>query len=576
MSLYSLLKFNEKKETNPLTYGHQDILDFISYAGLKETDSYIKLEGQYIRSMYISGYPFNASSGWLNDLININKNLDISFHINEVLSTLAVPKLNRKITELESLKRTLLREGQLIGPELIDPLHSATQLRNKIMRGQEKLFQISIYIALSNKSLDELNKLTKIIQTTLSAKLFNVKISYFRQIYSLQSILPRGMDELTQKRNLDTTSTALTFPFISSELVHENGIYYGINKFNNSLVILDRFSLNNANSIIFAESGSGKSYLSKVEIIRQLLYGTKIIVIDPEREYKLLCDSINGSYIKLSSKSKNKINPFDITISNNKKSTIYEHIQDLTEVISLLCDGLSPREKAAVDKALINLYKNNKKSQPKLKDFYDEINKLGRFILSERLEKFIKGSLSEVFNKESNVDLSNKLVVFDIKDMPEKLRKIMMFIISVYISNQIKNATTKTLLVIDEAWMLLEHDESARFVTGLVRRARKYYLGVSLITQAANDFLSNEYGRIIASQSSLRMLLRQDTTTIDNVSKQFNLSEFEKNYLLSCDRGEALFLADQDHVAVKITASEEEHPLITTNPKELINYDSKI
>lgn len=558
-----------KKRELKLTFGEQDMLDVISYAGLEENIDYLNIDGVYIRTLFISGYPFVANSGWLDSLINFNHDTDISYHINEVNALSALPKLHRKITELESTKRAMIRAGKIIGSEITDPLESAIDLRDKIQRGQEKLFQVSVYIALRAESLEELNKITKLLESTLSARLFYSKVARYQQIEALQSVLPRGEDQLAQKRNLDSSSAALTFPFMSSELVQESGILYGVNKSNNSLVILDRFSLHNANSIVFAQSGAGKSYTTKVEILRQLMQGTKVIVIDPEREYKRLTESVNGTYIKLSANSKEKINPFDLATTFHEITDLSEHTQDLTEVISLMAEGLNSREKAAVDKAILKIYKNAKNEQPLLEDLYCELHKLGHLKLCERLEKYISGSLAEVFNSQTNINLNNRLVIFDIKDLPESMRQIMMLIISNFVQNQVKAHPERRLLIIDEGWLLLEHEESARFVAGLVRRARKYYLGVSIISQQANDFLRSDYGRAIASQSALRILMRQDTTTIKNVASEFNLSEYEESFLLTCERGDALIISDQNHVAVKVVASEKEHPLITTNPVEL-------
>lgn len=559
----------EKPKSYALDYGQQDPMDVISYSGLEEQVDHLVIDGVYIRTLFIAGYPFVAGSGWLNALINFNHNVDISYHIDQVEATLALPKLHRKITELESTKRAMIRSGKIIGPEVTDPLESASELRDKILRGQEKLFQVSIYIAISESSLGELDKTTKLLESALSARLFYTKVARYQQPEGLQSILPRSEDILSQRRNLDSSSVALTFPFMSSELVQESGILYGVNKSNNSLVILDRFSLNNANSIVFAQSGSGKSYATKVEILRQLMQGTKVIVIDPEREYKRLSESVNGTYIKLSAKSKEKINPFDLSTTKRIKSDLSEHTQDLIEVISLMAEGLQPREKAALDKAILTIYKKAKAKPPLLEDLYTELRSLGQLRLCERLEKYISGSLSEVFNSQTNISLDNRLIIFDIKDLPESLRQIMMMIISNFVQNQVKAKPEKRLLVIDEGWLLLEHEESARFVSGLVRRARKYYLGVSIISQQANDFLKSDYGRAIASQSSLRILMRQDTTTIKNVVSEFHLSEYEESFLLTCDKGDALIIADQNHVAVRVVAAEKEHPLITTNPAEL-------
>ncbi|MBU0777013.1 ATP-binding protein [Patescibacteria group bacterium] len=579
-------KINSRKnghfsKVREFEFGEQDLIDLISYSGIKEYPNYIRMGSKYIRTLFISGYPYVASTGWLNMLINFNHNIDISYHIEQIDALLALPKLNRKITELESTRRSMQQQGKIIGSELTDPLRSAVELKEAILRGQEKLFQVSIYIAAIADTLIELEKITTLLETTLATKLFYTKTASFQQLEALQSVLPRGENLLSQKRNLDSSSASLTFPFISSEFVQESGILYGINKSNNSLVMIDRFSLNNANSIIFAQSGSGKSYAAKVEILRQLMQKTKVIVIDPEREYKQLTDSLKGTYIKLSAKSKEKINPFDFSVGSHGDGNLAEHIQDLTEIISLMVDGLTAQEKAVIDKAIIATYKKHGwsikgkntrtkgKSYPLLKDLYKNLRSTRNKKLYTRMEKFVKGSLSSVFDSRTNIKLDNRLVVFDIKDLPESIRQIMMVIIANYVYNQVKKEPQKRLLVIDEAWMLLEHEESARFIAGLTRRARKYYLGVSIISQQANDFLNNEYGKAIASQASLRLLMRQDTTTINNVVEQFKLSEYEHKFLLTCDKGEALIIADSNHVALKIVASKKEHPLITTHPAEL-------
>jgi conjugal transfer ATP-binding protein TraC len=580
------------KKSLQFNYGEQDQVDLISYSGLQEESSYLQMGEKYVRTLFISGYPYVASTGWLNMLINFNHNIDISYHIEQVDPLLALPKLNRKITELESTKRTMLKAGKVIGSEITDPLDSAMELKDKIQRGQEKLFQVSIYMTITADCLVELNKTTTLLETVMSTRLFYIKTATFQQLEGLQSTLPRAENLLAQKRNLDSSSAALTFPFVSSELVQESGILYGINRSNNSLVIVDRFSLNNANSIVFAQSGSGKSYTAKVEILRQLMQGTKVIVVDPEREYKQLASSVNGTYIRLSAKSKEKINPFDFSISSySGENDLAEHIQDLTEIISLMVGSLTSDERAAVDKALLQTYKEHgyamyyaytpkvnrdkrgrkpkKKSYPVLKDFYKTLKTMKQKDLCNRLERFVKGSLSTVFDSQTNIELDNRLVIFDIKDLNESLRPIMMLVVANFVHAQVKSKPQKRILVIDEGRMLLAQEESARFISGLVRRARKYYLGVTIISQQANDFLTQEYGRAIASQSALRILMKQDTTTIKKVAEEFNLSEYEQHFLLTCDRGEAIIIADQNHVALKVVASEKEHPLLTTDPKEI-------
>ncbi|MEX0616642.1 MAG: ATP-binding protein [Candidatus Woykebacteria bacterium] len=599
--LEKLKKVNRRKRTSKkeqvkrsfqFNFGEQDQIDLISYSGLEENSTYLQVDNKFVRTLFISGFPYVASTGWLNMLINFNHNIDISYHIEQVDPIYALPKLNRKITELESTKRAMLKDGKVIGSEITDPLKSAIELKDKIQRGQEKLFQVSIYMTISADSLVELNKTTTILETVMSTRLFYIKTATFQQLEGLQSTLPRAENILNQRRNLDSSSAALTFPFVSSELVQESGILYGINKSNNSLVIIDRFSLNNANSIVFAQSGSGKSYTAKVEILRQLMQGTKVIVIDPEREYKQLAASVNGTYIKLSAKSIEKINPFDFSLSSyGAENDLAEHIQDLTEIISLIVGGLNSEEKAIVDKAIIQTYKQqgfslnytyipkeNKSTRgrkpkdrtyPLLKDFYQVLKEMRQKDLCDRLEKFVNGSLSSVFDSQTNIELNNRLVVFDIKDLNESLREIMMLAVANFVNSQVKSSPQKQILVIDEGWLLLEHEESARFVSALVRRARKYYLGVTIISQQANDFLNSEYGRAIASQSSLRILMRQDTTTIKKVAEEFKLSEYEEQFLLTCDRGEALIISDQNHVALKVVASDKEHPLLTTDPREI-------
>ncbi len=461
------------------------------------------------------------------------------------------------------------KNGKLIGPDIADPLQSAISLRDKIIRGQEKLFQIGIYITIKASSLNDLEEKTKNIETILASRLFYTKNATYQQLDAYESTLPKAKDLINQKRNLDSTALSLTFPFISSELVQENGILYGINKNNNSLVIIDRFNLNNANSIIFAQSGSGKSYAMKIEIMRQLIKDVQVIIIDPEQEYKKLSEEFDGTYIQLSTNSKQKINLFDLELSHQTKESLSDHIQNIISIISLMVDGLSSEDKSILDKAIINIYEKFKEETPILQNLYNEIQELGDQNLANRLEKFISGSLKEIFNFQTNIDLANNLIIFDIKDIADNLRQLIILIISNFVNYQVKLNPKKRLLIIDEGWLLIQHEESAKFIASLTRRSRKYYLGVSIISQQANDFLNNEYGKVIASQSSLRILMRQDSTTIKNVVQEFNLSEFEENFLLTSDQGEALIIADTYHVAVKITASKHEHPIITTNPNEI-------
>ena len=577
--MFNLFKKGKKKKKEVvvnLDFASQDSVDLISYSGLKQEANYLEINDQFVSTMMVSGYPYVATSGWLSMLVNFNHNLDISYHLEEVENKIALPKLIRKITELESRRRTMLREGKIVGSEITDPLKSAIDLKEKIQRGVEKLFQISIYLTISASSLSELDKSKKLVESVMQSQLFYIKRATFQQLEGLRSVLPRGENILAQKRNLDSSSAALTFPFVSSELVDEKGVLFGINKSNNSLVIIDRFRLNNANSIIFAQSGAGKSYSAKVEILRQLMQGSKVIVIDPEREYKRLAKSIKGSYIKLSSNSKEKINPFEYLKKNSDGENRFgEQIHYLSALISVMVGGLSNEEKAIVDKILIKTYKQaNKGEHPLLKDFYYQLKKIKAKDLVVRLEPYVKGSKSKIFESQTNIKMDKRLIVFDIKELNQELRPLMMMVIANFVNNEVKEKIEKRLLVIDEAWMLLEDEKSAQFISDLVRRARKYFLGVTIISQQASDFLNNDQGRVLASQSALRILMRQDSTTIKRVVQEFNLSNFEKQYLLTCDRGEALIIADQNHVAVKIVASDCEDKLITTDPNEIYGNKS--
>ena len=547
-----------------LKRGSQDCLDFISYDRLLEKQDYLKIDNRFCRTLFISGYPFTAYSGFLNSLLNFSANLDISYHLEQIPAEIALPKLTRKITELESTKRQRIKNGQTIGPEIDDPLTSASELRDKLQRGQEMLFQVAIYVCLSAASLKELNQLSQLLKSSLSSQMVLVRSARYRQVEGLQSVLPRAQDKLGQKRNLDSSAAALTFPFSSCQLVQPGGILYGVNQTNQSLVILDRFALNNANSIVFAQSGAGKSYITKVEILRQLMLGTQVIVIDPEREYQQLAKNLGADLIEISTNSDRVINPFDIRSQLSQSETV----QTLMEIIEVMVEGLGPLEKTSLDKALIAIYEAN--PRPRLEDLYHKLNDLGAHDLGNRLERFLFGSLAGVFNRGGNLNLAQApLIVFDIKDMPANLHRLMMLVIASFVWAQVKQKPIKRLLIIDEAWLLLAKQQSAEFMTSLVRRARKYYLGVSLISQQASDFLDHDQGRVIAAQSSLRILMRQDSTTIKAVAQQFGLSQRERQFLLTCERGQALILADKHHVSLQVVASEAEHPLITTDPAEV-------
>ena len=542
---------------------NKDLGQLIAYGSLVEKPDYLEIDGHYCRSLFISGYPYSAHSGFMRSLVNFSGDIDVSYQIDQVPAELALPKLARKITELESSRRQRLKTGQVIGPEITDPLASATDLRDQIQRGQEKLFQLGVYICIRGSSLNELEAQTKLLQTTLASELLTTKVALYRQLPALQAILPRNQDSLYQRRNLNTAPLSLTFPFVSSQLVMDGGILYGINQSSNSLVILDRFQLNNANSVCFAQSGAGKSYTTKVEILRQIMLGSQVIVIDPEGEYSQLAGLVNGQVINLSPESNQALSP----LTTNPKTDKSESIQNLIEIISVMVGGLNQQAKTALDKVLLKLLDNT--HQPRLDSVYFELKALAQDQLVAKLEPFVFGSLKTIFNQTSQIRLDKPLTVFDIKDMPSSLHKLMMLIVANFVWSEVKANPLRRLLIIDEAWLLLEQAGSANFLAALTRRARKYHLGVSLISQQANDFLGSTAGQVLASQSSLRILMRQDSTTIKAVADNFSLSQQETHFLLTAEPGQALLLADNQHLVVKIVASDQEHPLITTKPSEV-------
>lgn len=553
-----------------LGYSNTDVMDVLSYAALEEQQDHLIIDGKYRRTLYIAGYPPGAENGWLNSLLHFSTNMDLSLHIERCDDALALKKLHRQRVSFESEILQRQHQSRIITAEEFDRRDTAEQMHTDIIRGESKLFWVSIYVSFVADSLKELNDTTELLESELGKQAFVSRVARAQQIEGFQSVLPRGEDVLAQRSDHSTASAGLMMPFVSSESADPNGILFGINKLNNSLAIIDRYSLPNYNSITFAQSGSGKSYASKVEILRLLARGTSVIVIDPEREYKNLSDSVNGTYIKLSPSSNDKINPFDTASTATTRGELSDHIQSLTELITLMTGGLNDMEAAVLDKAILKVYDKFTDRTPLLEDLHDELGKhKDARELCVRLDRYINGSLAGMFNKHTNINLDNRLVVFDIKDVPSnQMRQLAMMVIANFVENTVKRRPKRRLLVVDEAWLLLQYDESARFIAGLTRRARKYHLGVAMISQQANDFLKNKYGQEIASQSALRILMRQDSTSIKDVVEQFRLSEQEEMFLSSCRTGEALVIKHQQHISLSVVASPSEHPLITTDPTE--------
>jgi type IV secretory pathway VirB4 component len=490
-------------------------------------------------------------------------------------------KLTKKVGELESTWTIEQEKGKVRSPELETAISDVEALRDVLARGEAKLFQFGLYFTIYAKSPEELETISKQLESTLGG-LFYTKPAILQMEQGFNSCLPLGNDELKIWRNLDTDSLSTTFPFTSATLTRDEGILYGVNISNNSLIIFDRFSLENANCAIFATSGSGKSYACKLEALRYLMLGTDIIVIDPENEYRMLCETVGGSVIDVSLKSDQRINPFDlppVTEGEAGGDVLNENIATLKGLISLMIGGLTPDEDGILEKALFETYalkdisadaSTHKNPPPLLSDLYAVLqNMKGAESMAKRLNKYVEGIYSALFNRPTNVDLGKGFVVFSIKDLDEQLRPIAMYTIMHYIWDKIKSELRRRIMIIDEAWWMMQYEDSARFLYSLARRARKYWLGLTIISQDVEDFLTSKYGRAVVANSSLQLLLKQSPAAIEKLAEAFKLTQGEKDWLLMCDVGEGVFFAGLNHTVIKIFASPTEHLLITSKPEEL-------
>lgn len=461
----------------------------------------------------------------------------------------------------------MLKSGRIIGSELTDPLDSAVSLKTNMLRGQEKLFGVGLYITLHAKEPDKLSKLSHQLEAVLGSRLFYSKSADYRQLAGFKSSLPLGRDYLLNPHDFDSLGAATTFPFVSNEVIDQDGVLYGINETSNSLVIIDRFRLPNANAITIAQSGAGKSYAAKTEVLRQLMMGTQVFVIDPEDEYVQLARSVLGQTISITPTSGQSINPFALPTKTTKQE-VHQHVEDCLSLLAVMAGFMTIEERSLVDGILATLFKQHKRTVTFAQLVAAFKRADGLKGLLERLEPYISGSLQGLFTTTKKLSLDAPLTVFSLKHLPPTLKPVVTMMVATAIQKHVASSMRRRLLVIDEGWLLLEHEDSAKFIAGLTRRARKYFLGVHMITQQVQDFLDNPHGRSIAAQSSLRILLKQDTTTIEQVATAFKLSEYEKESVLTADRGEALIIAGSRHVKVKIVASIKEHPLLTTDPQD--------
>lgn len=571
--------------------GLATIRDLIAPSSMEINYDHIRIESLYVQSFFVFAYPRYLDVNWMSPIVNFDVTMDISHFIYPIDSSSIMKILKKKVAQMQSSMRINQEKGNVSDPALSTALEDAESLRTSLQRGEEKFFQFGMYFTVYADDLRVLKRVAKQLESLLGGKLILSKRGDLQMEYALNSCLPLALDELQVIRNMNTSPLSTTFPFTSSELTSNEGILYGLNRHNDSLIIFDRFSLENANSVAFATSGAGKSYALKLEVLRSLMFGTDVIIIDPENEYEALAETVGGTYLRVSLNSDRRINPFDISKPEDPDEVVRpgdllrSNIIILSGLFRLMFGALSALEESLLDRALIDVYAIKGVTMespepwniipPTMEDFYDVLSGIeGAEEMAQKLQKYTSGTYSGIFNKPTNVDLTSGLMVFCIRDLEDQLRPIAMYIILNYIWTRVKSRLKKRLLIIDEAWSLMQHEDSARFLYGLVKRARKYYLGVTTITQDVEDFLKNPYGKPIISNSAMQLLLKQSPSAIDELAKMFNLTEGEKYLLLNSSVGQGLFFAGLQHVAIHIIASYSEHRLVTTNPEELLKQQA--
>ncbi len=568
--------------------GITTLRDLISPSSIEIHSDYFRLGTKYGRTLYIYGYPRSLYTGWLSPLINIDEVLDISMYIYPVDTTVVMKNLKKKVTQLEASMNVNSEKGKVRDPELEAAITDAEELRDQLQVGAEKFFRFSLYVTLWADSLDELKFVQQKVETMFGQQMVFSKVASSQQEQGMNSTMPQCSDQLQIRRNMNTGAISTSFPFTSADLSQEKGILYGINMHNNGLVIFDRFTLENANMVVFAKSGAGKSFTVKLEALRSMMVGAEIIIIDPENEYQKLCDAVGGSYIRLSLNSDVRINPFDlpkVIDSEDANDALRANLVTLHGLFRLMLGSaqgggastLSPNEEADLDQALIDTYARagitsdpltHQSTPPTIANLYDTLEHMEGTgpQLAQRLRKYTTGTFAGIFSQQSNVDINNQMVVFNIRDLEDELRPVAMYIVLSHIWNVVRAQQKKRLLIVDEAWQLMKYDDSASFLFSLAKRARKYYLGLTTITQDVEDFMGSKMGRAIVANSSMQLLLKQSASAVDVLSDVFKLTTEEKNRLSSFPVGQGLFFAGQNHVVIQIIASQTEESLITTNP----------
>jgi conjugal transfer ATP-binding protein TraC len=563
--------------------GMTSIIDIIAPSSIEVDFRFIRVGEAFYTTLFIAGYPRYVSPGWLQPIIDYDHTLDISMFCYPTSSSDVLADLKRKIGEMQATLSSDAEAGKVTDPSVEAALEDALGLQEELAKGIERFFQFGFYITVSAPELPELHQTVKDLQTTLASLLLAGKTATLQMEEGFKSTLPIGQDRLYVTRNMDTSSLASTFPFTSAVLTQNKGVMYGVNQQNGSLIIFDRFSLENANEVVLGKSGAGKSYAIKLEIARQFMLGAEVIVIDPEGEYETMAPALGGEVVDFSSNSEIKINPFDLSdVYEEGENELGLKILSLHGLLKLITGDLDAEHDAIMDRALIECYRQKgittdpatqRKQPPLMEDLYKTL--LGMETqpakdLAFRLEKFIKGSAAGIFNQQSNFEINNPLTIFSIRNLEEELRPVAMHIVLDFVWTKVKKSLKKRILILDEGWYMMKYQDSASFVYSIAKRARKYYLGMTTATQDVEDFLKNEYGKAVLTNSSIQILLKQGTAEVDMIANTFYLSEGEKALLLSSDVGEGLFFAGQNHVAMKVFAAPFEHELITSNPVELL------
>ncbi len=567
--------------------GTVTIRDLISPSAFKVEPSLIQLSDVFLRTIFVVSYPRFISVGWSAPILNLNVSMDISMFFYPVQSSIILKQLKKKVGTLEAQITADTEKGAPRDPIRETALRDIEQLRDSLTQGTEHFFQFAFYVTLYAKNREELDRTTDEVQNIFGGKLINSKKVLFQAEQGFNSTLPLAIDEISVAFNMNSSPIASSFPFISSELTSDNGILYGINRHNNSLILFDRFSLQNANMVVFATSGAGKSYAVKLEVLRSLMMGTDVIIIDPEMEYRQMTDAVGGSYINISLASESKINPFDLPrpvgYEVSTEDIIRSAVITLKGLIRIMFGNMTTEEDSLMDRALLETFAKKDITTtsdlttvepPIMQDLLDVIEGMeGAGHLATLLHKYTDGTFAGLFNSPTTVQMNNQLVVFSVRDLEDELRPMAIYTLINYIWNVVRSERKKRLLVIDEAWWLMIHEDSAKFIYALVKRCRKYYLGVTTITQDVNDFLRSPYGQSIVTNSALQLLLRQSPASIDMIQKVFMLTEGEKYLLLESALGEGIFFAGLKHAAIRIVASYTEDQLITSDPKQLLEIE---